>query len=528
MGKSNRMEMPYKHFAGKKNDTSKPYYMLSELIDNSISSWKDNNKEGVLSIAINIDDTTQQITVDDTAFGMSEDGLSESMKLNKEKAGNKLNMFGVGMKNSAFWFGKDLHVETNNGQGAWQTDISLSKVMDLNKTIEWVVRESNREKRGTKVTISHVYKDRTLSKDDFEVLLNVLQIKYQNYIEEGVKINISWFKNDGSAKHKKLNKLKIKAQIIPDNKIQEFINGIDKYFEKSILKYAKDLKERTIKLVKNKKRLIYNYEIPFVMDGQRKTFKIKVGIQDESNKGNPEGFKAYYGLTTLQDNRAINMPPLSAIDFTNDYTRRNAKRIFGIAELGHIFKPDNNKQEFNFGTHKDRFYGLIKDIGSEIELVADIVQDLVGTATKSKSGNQKQSISKIENALITKSGLDWSVNTNGTNFNLSIGKGEEVKIIIKEKSIENKNDQNYFINAEEIGEKEYQITYNVNHPIWKPLSDGSGTNIDTKIVTYPLVAIIGISSLGIKDRIISEILGNDFDENDVLSIINYISQVVIK
>lgn len=528
MTKTNKMEMPYKHFAAKKTESSKAYFMIAELIDNSIGSWNDNGNKGELEIEITFDDTLNRITVVDTAYGMNEHELSESMTLNKEKAGDTLNMFGVGMKNAAFWFGEDLIVETNNGEGSWRTDISLSKIEDLTKTIEWTVTEFDREKRGTRVIIDNVH--RILSKTDFEEMANVIRIKYGDYIREGVVISIVRYLKNGGTSIPTMERFDIKSQVIPKDKKEQFIDQIDNYFEGKVLKYFKDLKKKTIELVEKNKPLKFKKKINFLHEGKRKEIEVKVGIQDESNKSNPGGFKAYYGLVTMQGGRAINLPPISPLDFTNDYIRTNAKRLYGSVELGHIFKPDNNKQEFNFGQHKDDIYGLFREIGSEIEIVADIVQDIVGVSTKTKSGNIKSSAKKIENALSSKSSLDWKINTEGADFTIQVDDGNKAKIIIKEISIENQNDVNYFINAERDNKTDntYIIRYNVNHPIWKPLTEESGNNIDTKIVTYPLVAIIGVSSLGMKGNIISDLLGEDYDETDILSIVNFISKVIIK
>ncbi len=531
MSNVQKMEMPYKHLVAKKNDSSKPYFMLAELLDNSISSWKKNGKKGELQVDVYLDETEKEIIVDDNAFGMSEAEIEDSMRLNKEKEGNSLNMFGVGMKNSAFWFGSDIYVETNNGDGAWKTNIATSKITNLNDTIQWRVVPSERQDRGTKVTIGNWYDDKRLSDLEFEQVVSVLQMKYQNYISEGVKVEITLFKKNGASIKRNLSKVKIKAQKIPEEKKQEFLISLNDEFDGVNLKYLKDLKERTIKKVNEGKSLKYKYDIPFLIEGQRKNITFIFGVQDESNKKNKDGFKNFYGLITLQDGRAINMPPISALDFTNDYTRTNAKRLFGWAELGHIFKPDNNKQEFNFGMHREDLLGMIKEIGSELELVADVVQNIVGVASKSKAGNSAQSLSKIQNALTSKSDLNWQVEKDGSDFEIKVSDGEPIRIKIKEISIENKDAKNYFVHAEQVGKKsdnEYLVQFNINHPIWKPLSDGSGNNIDTKIVTYPLVAIIGIASLGIKSKIISEVLGKEFDADDILSIINFISQVIIK
>ncbi len=529
-----RMEMPYKHLIAKKNNTSKAYYMLAELIDNSIGSWKDNGGEEngePLMIEVTIDQKEKEISVLDDAYGMNETELEDSIRLNKEKEGNSLNMFGVGLKNSAFWFGEDLLIETNNGKTSLETSIFTSLVEDKNSTIEWEVIKGKKKLRGTKVTISNIYKGRLINDTDFKQICNIFEIKYLNFISKGVNIEINLLKKNGGEINRSLDKVNILPQTIPDLKKDDFLESLKDRFEKEETRHIKDLYEKTIKLVKNNKPLVYKIDVPFKVEGKKEIIKFTFGIQDESNKQNNDGFKNYYGLTTLQDNRAINMPPDTALPLTNDYIRTNAKRLYGWAELGHIFRPDNNKQEFNFGEYKDSFHGLLIEIGKELELVADVVQNIVGTSSKSRRGNNKSSVSKIQNALSSKSDIAWNVDTEGSDLKLKIDDGKEISIEIIEVSIEDKESEDYFINASQVGKKsdnKFEIKFNINHPIWKPLADSSGNNIDTKIVTYPLVAIIGISTLGIREKIITDILGKEFNSKDMQTIINFISQVIIK
>jgi HSP90 family molecular chaperone len=58
--------------------------------------------ETKLSINIFLNFRSREITIEDNAYGMSKEELEDSIKLNNEKTGNVLNMFGVGLKNAAF------------------------------------------------------------------------------------------------------------------------------------------------------------------------------------------------------------------------------------------------------------------------------------------------------------------------------------------------------------------------------------------------------------------------------------------
>jgi len=71
--------------------------------------------------------------------------------------------------------------------------------------------------------------------------------------------------------------------------------------------------------------------------------------------------------------------------------------------LGEVFKPDNNKQDFNYGTEKQDFFDLIKNIGSDMEKLANAVFYTVGNNDKAKSGNSKSSLKKMEKQFIATS-----------------------------------------------------------------------------------------------------------------------------
>jgi len=57
---------------------------------------------GRLVIEILLDFDEMKIIILDNAGGMDRDTLENSIRLNNEKPGNSLNLFGVGLKNSAF------------------------------------------------------------------------------------------------------------------------------------------------------------------------------------------------------------------------------------------------------------------------------------------------------------------------------------------------------------------------------------------------------------------------------------------
>lgn len=530
-----RMETPYATLVAKKSNPSKSYYMLAELIDNSISSWekreikkaKDDYK---LTVDLYIDKIEGTIVTVDNAEGMDKSQLENAIKLHEvsdEK--NGLNMFGVGLKNSAFWFAPDLTIEskTNNTKG-FVTSILTTKIKDLTSTVEWEAVKINLEKRGTKVTFSNVYNDKMPNLSDLENSVEILSFKYNRYIASGnVKINIYHkLKKNSDFVKMVLKNQTVTSVIIDKGEHDKFMKHLDELSKDVNFKYLDTMRNSVSKLIKSGKPLEIDFDVRYNYEDIDEVLTFTFGVLGQENKRN---FSKLSGLTTYQHNRAINLPPKNTIKL-GETIRNNIKRVYASVELGEIFQPDNNKTEFEFGIHKEYFMEMIKDMGTEISCLADAVFNAVSkTDDTAAFKNNKSQASKLENALNYKTNAGWKIKQNDSEVSITFNDGKKVKAIITEVKVNEKSARNYFIDAKAVDGKsdEYNIEYNVEHIIWKPLSISETINsIDSKTVIYPLVAIIGLSAMLNNINGIKQMSGKK-GEHNILEIINGIANVLI-
>lgn len=530
-----RMETPYVTLVAKKSNPSKAYYMLAELIDNSISSWEKRGDRGVseiykLKIDLYIDKIEGKIVTIDNAEGMEKDELESAIKLHEisdEK--NGLNMFSVGLKNSAFWFSPDLKIQTKTRKHqGYETKIHTTEIEDLTSTVEWEAIKSPMKERGTIVTFSNVYNDKMPSLADLKTSVEILSFKYNRYISSGnVKINLHHkLKKDADFQKMTLKDETVNAVVIEKSEHDRFMKQLDGYIKMINFKYLDTMRNSVSKAIKAGKPLEIDFDIRYKFEDIDEVLTFTFGIMGQEHKNN---FSKFSGLTTYQHNRAINLPPKNTISFKN-IIRSNIKRVYASVELGTIFRPDNNKTEFEFGTHKEFFNEMIKDMGTEIEALANAVFDVVSIKDESAAfENNKSQALKLENVLNYKTNAGWKIRHNDSEVLIKFNDGKEVKAFISEVKVTDKEANNYFIDAKAIKGKsdEYKIEYNVEHAIWKPLSISETINsIDSKTVIYPLVAIIGLSVMLNNINGINEALGKEGEKN-VLEIINGIANILI-
>ena len=529
-----KMETPYRELTKKYANPSKHHYMLSELIDNSIGSWQDKKVSGKLKIELRIDSKNGIITCTDNAAGMSEEVLGNSVRMSKENVGNNMNMYGVGMKNCAFWLGKDLKIETNDGIYAHETEISISKIKeeDLDKTIEWEVKKGNKIGIGTIVTISNIYPQRLIHRPDaIEKYINDFwSTKYMKYLKDGVSIGIIFIDKDSVNYFFDITSKEIKTQTIPEDEINSFVNYLEKSNEHTRILHG--IKEHAKDKALAGQELEFTYKVPF-KEYKNCILEFTFGIQEQYSKTTNEGrvYKNNYGLTTFQGGRAINVAPTNPLPL-GEYIRSNIKRVYGFVELGDVFKPDNNKQNFIFGSDEsgnvDReFKMLLKDMGKDLLIIADAVFYTIGkNVDTSKKANSENTKIKLGTSLNTKTNIPWEITKIGAKTQMF----NDISVTIEQMSSGNDGDRDAFIYSEILDNnpKNILVKYNASHQIWKPISNNSST-IDIQNVLYPLVAILGISNAALKYQLVSDILGKTIiDNDDFISMISSITKVVMK
>lgn len=529
------MLTPYLTLEAKRHNNSKPYLMLSELIDNSIGSWQQMTTIHDLKVSLLIDTPGRIISCTDNAGGMSASELLDSVELNKEKMGNVINMFGVGMKNAAFWFGQDLTIKTHNGIEGNSTSVFLSNKTpeQLKSPIQWWIDKTQkaRPSQGTDVIIGNIYEDKLLTNKEMEETISILETKYRNFllgIERGkVEIEIIHIRKDGITVPYMLEGHSIRAQVIPDDKIDDFISSIERRFVAPEIQ-LKGLRDLAIQKARNHQPLEFEFDVHF---GFFNKIKFTLGIQNQARTAgrDKEHFSKNFGITAYQSGRAIRISPINPIEFPQqDYTRTNIKRVYGFCELGHIFRPDNNKADFNFGQHKESFYKIMENIGKDLIRLADSVFDAVASKVRVDAGNSSANSKKIKGAVAAKTTDRLSIaSVKGSisEWYFKDADSNSWKVFLEEISVDSTTDKNFFINA--VLEEKFQIsvTYNVNHPIWKPLVN-DGNPIDLKTVTYPLIVIMGLTKIGMQNHLLHEWLGGEKD--DYLDVINALSLAGLK
>lgn len=190
----------YHDYLKLKDVNTKPFLMLAELIDNSISSFDKeygDHWQEQLQIKININFSGDEknifgmsiisgssIEVTDNAFGMDRNTLISAVKLNRKiKSTSKMNVHGRGLKQCAFFFGVDLTVMTTNQKNE-------SNIVKLKTTEQTNVDEPifiNPEKdilrtRGTTILIENIHEDKVFSKSTAEKIITALQFRYIKYL----------------------------------------------------------------------------------------------------------------------------------------------------------------------------------------------------------------------------------------------------------------------------------------------------------------------------------------------------------
>lgn len=530
-----KMHTSYNELLNKSTNPSKAEVMLSELIDNSIGSAQKEGTLNNLEILLEINAINMNIICNDNANGMNKEELGNSVRLTKPISGNKMNMYGVGMKNCAFWFGKDLKIESNKNGKSFQTSVYISELSEKEKEkgVEWDVSSGKRKNNGTTITISKIYAKNMIpnQKTIDNYIKDFWSPKYTRYIKKGVIIKIKYVDKLGKEYTNYIEENIVPTQIIPKDKIDKFIELLNK--NNDVPKILKGIKEMAIEKAEKEQELIFDFRIPWdSMDN--KILEFTLGIQKQIKKTNNESkdYKRFYGITTFQNDRGINVAPMNPLQL-GEYIRTSIKRTYGFIELGNIFKPDNNKQDFIFGNEEygnlnEEFKTLLKKIGVDLSIISDIVHNLIGSEVIVKDEKNNPHASKqLSNALNTKTNAEWTITPNGGDINFWNVNGLDIKII--QVSCTNSDDKNYFIHAENIdGDiNKILITYNTNHQIWKPISNNNST-IDVKTVLYPLIAIIGISHLAIKFPKIANKMGCLDSSKSYLEIMNQITKVVIK
>lgn len=208
----------YGSYLGYESEPSRPFIMIAELIDNSISSFENSlrnwNKSKKLSITIEFDFASEieveskwnnekkylegtSIKYTDNAFGFRKEddlsmGIDDALKSlivygQKNRGISDKNKYGKGLKHCVYYFGQDLEIITSNGVKTARLKRTFTQDgIDEKTRYPYDAELIDPIPQGTTIIISNIYKKKTFEKDAFNNLMKSLASRYVNYIEEGL------------------------------------------------------------------------------------------------------------------------------------------------------------------------------------------------------------------------------------------------------------------------------------------------------------------------------------------------------
>jgi len=357
MNKNTKINMTYNNYISMSTNPTKEYLMISELIDNSIGSFETKNGEDydnwpkgeVVNVVVDIFTNAKAkaaklkktkihdkvvidgsyIEVNDNAYGMDENILFESIKIDNKKIvdGSNKNVHGRGMKQAAFYFGMGLNIKTNDGNSSNELTIDLKKIEDLSSDFERKVIESNKKDRGTSIKIFNIYYSKIPTKNAVNKIIETLKTRYWKYIESGrlvveVKTDVMGLENTT------LNNEMVLPLYLNVDTVDNFLEGkerknalieINKLIDSQ--KMAPSKNSRTGELKKTYKDLIkskikemytvgneYKWEFEEVSFGffEEETVKLNMSFWKNGVKKN---FGPYRGIYIYEGGRAIKHGP---------------------------------------------------------------------------------------------------------------------------------------------------------------------------------------------------------------------------
>lgn len=448
----------YKSYIGMSGQPYKPFIMIGELIDNSISSFENKfngewtKKDGVLEIEItldfrgNIEDSKESklgfkhhvgsyITVNDNGFGMDKETLRSAFILdNDNNSISDKNVWGRGMKQCAYFFGQDLTVETNDENEAFKV---VKKFTDEDVGIFTPYRiqpeRSERNVRGTCVKIENIYEDRAFSKAVLSGVMESLSWRYVNYLKERkLLVKYNYINNDTKNKwiSGELKILEEPVLILDDKTKQKLLNlGIDNVkenIEKEFNNLIKDGTKEGIntkiaeKTYQNLKMLLLaslggeqdtkfesqiNLNVKSISDGKNITIPFKYWALPNNTEDKNAGIRMYEGhrAITHVSTKDKNTGPWTDWVKVTDKSWRIDKQFAGELDLKLIgAKPTVDKSMFSIPED------IMNSLKTQIWTIYKVFYIFMRLIKKKEVINQTVVDSEIDIGLIIESTREFS------------------------------------------------------------------------------------------------------------------------
>lgn len=171
-----------------------PWYALGEFVDNSISSYFQNEErltaaygpDYACDVRISFDDRLSQLVVEDNAAGIAQSEIPRALRTGEPPPDTSvgLNLHGVGMKAAGFWWGRHLKIETwPLGESAgWKVEIDLGEAGTQPQAIAVVEHIAPRAHSGTRITVGALWQNAPVAPKTRSTVAAYLPSIYRKFI----------------------------------------------------------------------------------------------------------------------------------------------------------------------------------------------------------------------------------------------------------------------------------------------------------------------------------------------------------
>lgn len=450
----------YSDYVVLERQNTQPYLMISELIDNSISSFdnkfgENNWSDNVLKIEITLNYWNKEegeinkikycpknyIEVKDNAFGITKEKLIDSIILNKKLSSNSsMNVHGKGLKQSSFYFGLGMKVTSKVlEEGIFFVKNDPIK-NGFDKEVEFEVEEQRsneyfvHNKSGTIVKIFNLRKNKKISEKKLKTIIDSLSYRYGKMIKEE-KLNIKLILiNPNERKNFEVNEIVDDKASLKDE--VEFNNSSEKENKEWEKRFDNKLEKLKNSTNENNNYVLY----PDVFEKTAEELKKFLFVEDKnvdlewkqiiklgnreveakfwllSNKASPEKKKIKAtsksrGIRIFQGERALLHPPVIKNENQSTYLLRDViesgsvdNRFAGeinIIGFEDVIKTTSDKATINFDDAN-----MEREFDDQLNLIYDIFVKfiLIGRELERARGhmistNDSVTANKIKNML---------------------------------------------------------------------------------------------------------------------------------
>ncbi len=495
-----------------KNLSYEIWYAISEFVDNSTASFFMHEEELIelddfeeLKININYDKDTRTLRVEDNAYGMEVDDFTRAIKLKsppEDTSGR--NEFGMGLKTSAFWFGKKLSIRTTK----LNSNNEYSLVLDTEKLESQTVEEISYDvskvpssKHGTVIEISGIHNKR--------------ELKHGATINRVKEELTTIYKRDMLGLSSKNNNYKVNI-VLKGDELKAKEHEFYETYPKTIAKYkqfrkanpqveAMDL-ELGDKVFKDIEFSVFQY-------GNEYEVTARIGVL-EKGKASAAGFVLYRRNRVIEGGPGNNAKPKNIFGAPNSF---ESQRIYGEINLDNVevsqakdrFAWDEELKEMIFDEIKNRIPDMIflaNSIKKNDKLVpGDEVEKANLDKIVTELSDEKRANSEEELTSIIDQEYQTKVEEFRVREDLTTYEEAESKIVESTKTKKSKEPYNFdglryrinytnsgkyvVLNKSEAEDADWEITINISHDAFSNFVNGDKNDQFLKVISKIAIAI---------------------------------------